>query len=208
MAEWKIRRRQGECAACSRAFEEGERHASLLRIEGDELLREDLCAPCWRARREESAGELFWWFTRHHAAKKRTVALDLASLERLFLELEGRDETRLSEVRYLLCLLLMRKKRLRLVRVQRGRAGEALVVRRPRRKEELAVLVFDFTSERLDELRAQLQEILEGAGPTENDEAPEQAADEGSDPTDEDSVRDEDFDGAAAAAASHGAEED
>jgi hypothetical protein len=193
MAEWKIRRRQGSCSACEREFEDGERHASLLRIEEDELARLDLCAACWRARDGGGEGDLFWWFTRHQANKKRTVALDLASLERLFLELEGREEQRLREVRYLLCLLLMRKKRLKLERVQRGRAGEALVVRRPRRKEELVVHVFDFTTERIDELRTHLQEILEGAGPT-DEEAPEQPADEA--PT-EDSVGDADWEGAA-----------
>lgn len=197
MSEWRIRRRQAACGACERAFEEGERHASLLSIQEGELARHDLCGACWRERGESGADELFWWFTRHRGARRRTLALDIGSIERLFLELEGRQEEKLRELRFLLCLLLMRKKRLRLERVQRARSGEALVVRRPRRREDLVVQVYDFTPERLDELRAQLQEILEGAG-----EAAEPAAEEapqagGAPP---DAIVDEDWKEAAARA--------
>lgn len=168
MADWKIRRKQGECTGCERPFEDGERHASLLRAGEEGLSREDLCTGCWDAHAPDDA-TLFWWFTRFIANRKRSLNLDLASLERLFTELDGREEGKLREIRYLLCLLLMRKRRLRLERVQRGRAGEALIVRRPRRKEELVVHVFDFSSERIDTLRGDLLEILDGAGPTEED---------------------------------------
>ena len=171
MSEWKIRRRQPACAACEREFEDGEQHASLLSIVDAELARADLCAACWRGRGESDGLDLFWWFTRHRAGRRRTLALDRATIERLILEHEGRDGEQLAELRFVLCLLLMRKKRLRLERVQRARTGEALVVRRPRRREELVVRVFDFTPERLDELRAKLQEVLEGAGEENADSA-------------------------------------
>lgn len=169
MADWKIRRRHGECSRCLAAFEDGQRLASLLRVDEEELLvREDLCEVCWKE--GDSSGYLFWWFTHHHAARARTVQLDLPSIERLFLELEGREERSLRELRYLLCLLLMRKKRVKLVRVLRGKEGERLVLRRPRRQEELVVHVFEFSPEKLDELRARLQEVLDGAGPLEEED--------------------------------------
>lgn len=164
MAEWRIRRRHGACGACEREFEDGERHASLLFVAGEDLAREDLCRACWTARAPDG-DDLLWWFTRYHRDRRRTLQLDLASLERLFVELEGRGEEKLRELRYLLCLLLMRKRKLKLARVRRGREGEFLVVRRPRREEELSVLVFDFSPERMDELRTHLHEMLEGAGP-------------------------------------------
>jgi hypothetical protein len=161
MAQWKIRRRQGECSACEHVFEDGERHASLLRIDGDELQRGDLCDACWAAH-ETGGDDLIWWFTHHEENKKRTLALDLATMERLFMELADRDTDQLKEVRYLLCLLLMRKRRLKLERVKRVKGAELLVMRRPRRKEQLEVQVFDFNAERMDELRTRLQEVLEG----------------------------------------------
>lgn len=173
MAEWKIHRRHGECSGCQRRFEDGERHASSLRFDAEQaLLREDLCAQCWSA--AEESDFLFWWSTRFAESRKTTVQLDLGSLERLFLELEGREEETLRELRYLLCLLLMRKRRLKLVKVQRGADGERLILRRPRRQEELGVWVFDFTPDRMEELRGRLQEVLDGVGA-------EESADEGAD---------------------------
>ena len=97
------------------------------------------------------------------AEQKRTVQLDLESLERLFLELEGTDELRLQELRYVLCLILMRKRRLKVERVLRTADGEAFRVKRPRRDERLEVRVFDFSPERMAEIRTELQAIFDGA---------------------------------------------
>ncbi|MCA8981795.1 MAG: hypothetical protein KDC14_17330, partial [Planctomycetes bacterium] len=170
MAQWKIRRRQGECSACEHVFTDGERHASLLRVDGDDLQRGDLCDACW-AEHETGGDDLIWWFTHHQENKKRTLALDLATMERLFMELADRDTEQLKEVRYLLCLLLMRKRRLKLERVKRAKGAELLVMRRPRRKEQLEVQVFDFRAERMDELRSRLQEVLEGTSFEEDGES-------------------------------------
>lgn len=163
MSDWKFRRRQGSCGACEKPFAEDERHASVLSIAGDELRRDDLCAACWQARPEQ--GELFFWFARHHAGR-RGLQLDLGTLEQLFLRLEGRAEPRVRELRYLLALLLLRKRRLRIDRVLREADGEALLVHRPRRQEALRVHVFDFTAERMAALRADLVQLLEGAEPS------------------------------------------
>ena len=95
--------------------------------------------------------------------KKRSLQLDMDSLERLFLELEGRPESRLRELRYVICLLLMRKRRVKVLKVERGSEGESFLVRRPRRDESLRVFVFDFDAERMEELRHDLQAIFDGA---------------------------------------------
>ncbi|MFT4537638.1 MAG: hypothetical protein ACI835_000068 [Planctomycetota bacterium] len=107
--------------------------------------------------------ELFWWKTRHSVNKKRTVQLDLASLERLFVQLEGREEVKVRELRYILCLLLMRKRRLKVEKVDRGAEGESFIVKRPRVDERYRVWVYDFDAERMDAVRAQLQAVFDGA---------------------------------------------
>ncbi len=108
---------------------------------------------------------LYWWSTRQRGTPARKVQLDMDLIERLFLDLEGRAEEPLRELRYLLCLLLMRKRRLKLDAVRRGEGGEALLVHRPRRSERLVVHVHDFGAERMDELRARLEALLEGVEP-------------------------------------------
>jgi hypothetical protein len=163
MSEWKFTRRAVQCTTCAIAFQGGERHVSALVFAGEDLRREDHCTTCF-ARRESSA-DLFFWYTRH-VVGKRALELDLATLEALFLRLEGRAEARIRELRYVLCLLLMRKRRLRLDRVVRGESdGEAMILHRPRRKEALKVHVFDFSPDRLEVLKSDLLGLLEGAEP-------------------------------------------
>jgi hypothetical protein len=162
LIEWKFQRRQARCRACETGFAEGERHASVLSITGEEIVREDVCVRCWTKR--EPSQDLFYWFTRQELNRRR-FQLDLATLEHLFLQLEAREEPKVRELRYILCLLLMRKRRLKLVRVAREAGVESLIVKRPRRTETCSVVVFDFTPERVDELRRELIEIFEGSEP-------------------------------------------
>jgi len=159
MADWKFSRRRDRCSACVAVFDEDGRHVSTLSLRADELARADLCLACWE--RSVQGDEIFFWFTRR-CNERRGLHLDLPTLEQLFLRLEGREETRMLEMRYILALLLMRKKRLKLVRIER-QPREILVVRRPRRAETSNVVVFDFSPERMEELRRELVEIFDGA---------------------------------------------
>lgn len=164
MSDWKIRRKHEGCSRCQRAFAEGEAHFSVLLLAAELLEREDLCGACFQDRRRDpEAEELIWWRTRRPADRRRGLAVDFDTVEQLFHGLEPRPETRLQELRYLLCLLLMRKRRLKLARVVREAGGEVLRLRRPRRQEEIAVRVFDLGAERLAELRADLEGLFEGA---------------------------------------------
>jgi hypothetical protein len=191
MVEWKIGRKAGACAGCSRSFGEGEAHLSVLVLRAEEPLRQDLCQPCFAGRaapgNADAELELFWWRTHFRAQKRRGLALDLEAIEGLFAALVARcadaPNAALSELRYVLCLILMRKRRLKIERIARDPAGETMIVRRPRREEELRVAVHDFTPERTAELRdqlvrlfdggeAELQELVPTPEPAREDEAP------------------------------------
>lgn len=160
MNDWRIHRREDQCSRCARAFVEGEAIFSLLLADAEHLRREDICPGCFAPLPE---GALFWR-TRHTLDRRKRFAVDFEAIEELFLALEGRQEGRQPELRYLLALLLLRKKRLKLVGVRRSPAGEALSLRRPRRQEEFEVQVFDLDSERTQALRADLARVFEGAG--------------------------------------------
>ena len=167
---WTITRRQGTCAETGYEFGDGERHVSLLRVNEGALERADLSLPAWRDLRsriesEEASEEepLFWWMTRHEVAKKKTVAMDMESLAGLFVQLEGREEIQVRELRYVLCLLLMRKRRVKVEKVLRENGEESFLDKRPRDDTRYKVYVYDFEPERLDEVRAQLQAVFDGA---------------------------------------------
>lgn len=161
-SDWRIHRREARCTACERPFQEGETFFSLLDFEGDRLRREDRCPACFEA--PSARPELLFWRTRHVADQRARFAVDFEAIEELFLSLEGRREERLQELRYLLALLLLRKRRLKLVGVRRHASAETLCLRRPRRQEEFEVQVFELDSERAQVLKAELARVFEGAG--------------------------------------------
>jgi hypothetical protein len=159
MADWKLSRRQPACVTCEHVFAEGERHFSRLEVTPEQLVRQDVCSRCWPAAPEEA---WIWWRARREAGRKSGLQVDWDVLERIFGVLGTRVEAHFAELRYLLALLLVRKRRLLLVRATRVDDGEALVLRKPRRQEEQIVRAFDLPAERMDELRAELQKLFEG----------------------------------------------
>lgn len=182
MSEWKFGRRLGGCAACERAFADGEAHQSLLELTGDDVGRTDLCTGCFDGRAKAEPGfaeRVVWWRTRHRVAEKRGLALDLETLQGLFQALAGRAERGWRELRYLLGLILVRKRRLKVTGVKRVDGVEHLVVARPRHEEQELLEVFDFAPARREELRGLLQAIFEGADLQELDPEGAGAAGEG-----------------------------
>lgn len=165
---WHISRRGATCAATDRPFEDGERHASFLRVTDGALERVDLSLEAWKDERaridaQDAEEPLLFWYTRHHVEPKKTVQLDLDSLDRLFVQLEGHGNRDVREFRYVLCLLLMRKRRVKVEKVLREDGEESFLVKRPKDDTRYTVYVYDFEPERLEDLRAQLQAVFDGA---------------------------------------------
>jgi len=193
MSDWTIRRPGQACSGCDRGFEPAEAHYSLLVFREGRIEREDLCPMCFDGRGPAGTSpearrgpvdpggragrareELVWWRTRRPEEGRRTLQVDFDAVEALFGALAGRREERLIELRHLLALLLLRKRRLKLVGIGRGEPSgegaaqeEVLFVRRPRRDERLAVSVRELSSERAAELAAELERIFSGADPDE-----------------------------------------
>lgn len=179
MSRWKVERRSGRCGSCERAFNDGELHLSVLELTEGGLRRRDACRACWHEEAPAAAGsdeargqdqpgggilERFWWSTRHQEEAEKAVKMDMEVLEQLFDALAGRGEERLAEIRYVVCLLLMRKRRVKLVRLVREQGKEAFLVKKPRREEQDRVAVYDFGPERMEGIRHELQALLDGAG--------------------------------------------
>lgn len=191
--EWKIHRRESGCSACGKAFEEGEALFSLLHLGEDALRREDQCGGCFQDPGDEgepgAARDFLFWRTHHQNDPRARFAVDFEALSELFLALESRTEERLLELRYVVALLLLRKKRLKLVGVRRRADGEILNVRRPRHQEEFEVRVYDLDGERAQAIKADLARVFEGAGldalaaePEAEPEGPEEPAGDASEP--------------------------
>jgi len=125
--DWNIRETALRCAMCAADFREGQEVCSLLVDRATGFERRDYCASCWSG--QEIAQAFSHWRTtmprREQPLSRRVnaqVVLDC------FLKLEGEQERRKLCFRYVLGLMLLRKKRMRFGGVQRGEGGEELVL--------------------------------------------------------------------------------
>jgi len=160
---WKIGRRGTSCAGCSKPFEEGEEHFSTVSFLGEGIAREDACAACFGG--TPPAEDAFFWKTRFAADRARRAKVDLESLLEAFLRLRG-DEKR-GPLRYLVALVLLRKRVLRMRRLERGAAGkpDRLLVGVGRKGEVHEVIVPDLPAARIEALREGLRELMGLPGP-------------------------------------------
>jgi hypothetical protein len=156
MAEnWTYAKRQLCCNDCERTFQEGEEVYSLLRIVESELQRVDLCRASFDDRDPEQ--DVVYWRTSHHA-KGGAMRVDFDMLLAVLEKLEGDDRPERLDLRYLLTLLLVRHRKLRLERVETRKGKELLVLRKVRFKTTFKVE----SRELEDERRKKLSAILAG----------------------------------------------
>lgn len=109
---WKMDRATQACAQCSREFNQGETFWNRLvddpqtRTEQSTLRRENYCQDHWPA-----PGESFcYWRSQRRVEEGGPRMLDSDSLLSIFRELVSSDESRKLNFRYLLALILLRKK--------------------------------------------------------------------------------------------------
>jgi len=160
MAEgWKIERRQGDCADTGRSFAEGEEVYSLLRVVDGTLQRADLCRTAFDARDQQA--DVVWWRTVHRARPGGGLKVDFDMLLAAMEALAGdtRDDRR--DLAYLLSLLLVRHRKLRLERVDVRGDQESMVLRKVRSQQRFTVPSRELDDARRRVLTAKLADLLD-----------------------------------------------
>lgn len=147
------------CAATESAIEPGEAYYSVLQIRGGETVRIDYRADAWNGPPENCLG---WWRSRvptTDGAKARLAPRDV--LLNLFAKLaELPDEL---EFRYVLALVLLRRRILRLEDSQTDRLGcESMTLSCPQRDQHFDVQVVVPNQQRAKQLQQRLVELLYG----------------------------------------------
>ena len=155
--EWSINKGARACSTCERRFEEGEEYLSVLFEDAGGFLRKDYCIACW------DGGECFsFWRTRVPTREqKRKLLADDSVLMNFFQRLEGQGETQRVNFRYLLALILMRKKLLKFDDIVREDGDEYLVLREWRGERQYRVLNPQLSDEQVDVVKEDLTEILD-----------------------------------------------
>ena len=161
--EWRIAETSKSCERCGARFlpeQDFFSRLELARAEGmTALARTDYCAACWAKLASQLEAPIFWK-TRRRGVDDAKNLVDLASLHGLFLNLVEDSRPEVEALRYVVALLLLRKKLLKVVRGAGGARGD-LVFKDPRDPEKRMRLPSpDLSEESLQNLKDQLGEIL------------------------------------------------
>ncbi|MCJ7545006.1 MAG: hypothetical protein MUP47_10695 [Phycisphaerae bacterium] len=110
--EYNISKTACLCRSCQKHLEPGSELVATVREAGEELQREDFCLDCWSARPQQADhGLLGSWHSRVPAStEKKKLLVDDELLVNLFQRLEHPDTAAKANFRFVLALILMRKK--------------------------------------------------------------------------------------------------
>lgn len=120
---YDVQRPTGRCAFTGRAFEPGEHYTATLVEEGDGLRRVDVSAQAWGAGQRPEHLFSDWRATAVAPGEKKKVFVDDGVLMNLLHRLADAEQPQRVAFRFVLTLILMRKKLLRYDRTEK-RAGD------------------------------------------------------------------------------------
>jgi len=159
--EWGVSKTTGQCAVTGRPLAEGDVYYAVLFETPEGFERKDYSQEAWTGPPE---GAFCYWRGRIPAreSKPDALAVDLSLLTQLFLRLEDETAQIKQQLRFVLALLLMRKRQLRLVRTVREADGEYWLLTLTSDKSEHKVLNPRLDEATIERLSGQLTAILSG----------------------------------------------
>lgn len=162
MAEWKVNRSQRVCAVTAKVFAAGDSFFSALQEEGDSFVRYDYATDIWPDV-DKSAFFSYWktHIPEKDQEKKNRLKIDTEAFYTFFSSLRSQQKNRNPLFTYLLALILIRKRILRLDEIEKSPDGEGLIIYDTRTKEEIRIDVPIVTEEDLQEARNELEQIFE-----------------------------------------------
>ena len=159
MVEYDIQRCTRRCHATGRELAPGEVVYSVLVEAGGSITRQDYSAEAWQSPRQDALG---WWKgTIADASNKRMHWAPNDVMLHYFEQLDGNPAK--EDVRYVLALLLVRRRIVRVESTEKDAAGiETLVVYSPRNETEYRVKVAMPPAQREMAIHAELSQLLQG----------------------------------------------
>ncbi len=159
MSEWEVDKPLGQCYGTGRKIEYGEEYFGALVETGEGLQRRDFCADYWES---EKPNVFCYWRSRlPHPNQKKQIFVDDEMLMAFFERLENETGQEKVNFRFVLALILMRKRRLKYdaTRVENGK--EIWRLRIVGEKEIVEVVNPHLDEEQVEQLSSQIGQILQ-----------------------------------------------
>lgn len=157
MLEFQFQKCTRQCHKSNREFSPGEEFYSVLLADGGEVVRQDFSAEHWTDPPQNAIG---WWKSEMPEQTGKTANLAPNDvLIQFFSQLSGQPDK--ADLRYILGLLLVRKRLLRLEGTQMNQNGnEELILTDAKQESEHLVVVIDPSAQRADAIQKELSELL------------------------------------------------
>jgi hypothetical protein len=156
--EWQMPRRGEACDGCRRGFEPGDPIQACLYESPEGYQRRDYCADCEPPDEPVPIGS--WKMRSPEPAARKTVTFHREAIFGFFQQLEDAETREQRQLRFVLALLLWRKKVLKFDRSEANDDGEVWHFAVPRTGAAHAVERPDLDEDRLEQLGAQLEGLL------------------------------------------------
>jgi len=159
MNEWEIDKPLGQCYGTSKKIEYGEEYFAAL-VETDQgLQRRDFCADYWQ---EKKPDVFCYWKTRlPRPDEKRQKFIDDDMLMAFFERLGKENEQEKINFRFVLALILMRKRHLKYDSSRVEDSKEIWRLKVAGEKEFVEVINPNLDDEQIEKLTSQIGEILQ-----------------------------------------------
>ena len=157
MLDFDVQRCTRRCAASDRELKPGEVFYSVLLSEGAEIVRCDYAAEAWKGAPDNAVG---WWKSQmpDPQANKMHWAPNEVMLH-YFEQLANEPEK--EDTRYVLALLMLRRRLMRLEETQRDEQGqETLVLYCPKKETEYRIATSDPDAARVERIQEELAKLL------------------------------------------------
>ncbi|MFB0553381.1 MAG: hypothetical protein ACETWQ_08710 [Phycisphaerae bacterium] len=159
MDEWEINKPLGQCCGTGRKIDYGEEYFGALVETGEGLQRMDFCADYWES---EKPDVFCYWRSRlPHPNQKKQIFVDDDMLLAFFERLEKETEQEKVNFRFVLALILMRKRRLKYDTTRVEDAKEIWRLRITGEKQIVEVINPHLDEEQIEQLSSQISQILQ-----------------------------------------------
>ncbi len=159
MSEWEINKPLGQCHGTNRKIEYGEEYFGALVATEEGLQRRDFCADYWES---EKPDVFCYWKTKlPEPGQKKQLFVDDQMLMAFFERLEKETEQEKVNFRFVLALILMRKRILKYDETKNVADQELWRLRIVGEKQIVEVTNPHLDEEQIEQLSSQIGEILQ-----------------------------------------------
>jgi len=161
MADWEINRPLGQCSGSGRKIEPGEEYyGALVEVEAEQgIQRRDFSCEFWE--REKPKVYCFWKTRLAAPNEKKELFISDDMLMAFFERLANETEPEKVSFRFVLALVLMRKRRLKYDSTKNDGGREIWRLKTPGDKDLIEVVNPHLNEDQIEQLTSQIGQILQ-----------------------------------------------